>query len=62
MMSTPLIHIVDDDDSLRTAVLRLLSASGYEARGYASTGDFLHLTSQPFLTGRTLIDCWCVRV
>ena len=41
MMSTPLIHIVDDDDSLRTAVLRLLSASGYEARGYASTGDFL---------------------
>jgi FixJ family two-component response regulator len=41
MMSTPLIHIVDDDDSLRTEVLRLLSASGYEARGYASTGDFL---------------------
>jgi FixJ family two-component response regulator len=40
-MSTPLIHVVDDDDSLRTAILRLLSAAGHEARGYASTGDFL---------------------
>jgi RNA polymerase sigma factor (sigma-70 family) len=42
-MSTPLplIHVVDDDESLRTALLRLLDAAGFEARGYASTGDFL---------------------
>jgi FixJ family two-component response regulator len=41
MNAAPLIHVVDDDDSLRTALLRLLEAAGYEARGYASTGDFL---------------------
>jgi FixJ family two-component response regulator len=37
----PLIHVVDDDESLRTALLRLLDAAGFDARGYASTGDFL---------------------
>jgi FixJ family two-component response regulator len=41
MRSTPLIHVVDDDDSLRTALLRLLEAAGFEARGYVSTGAFL---------------------
>jgi FixJ family two-component response regulator len=37
----PLIHVVDDDEPLRTAVLRLLSAAGFEAQGYGSTGEFL---------------------
>jgi len=41
MSTTPLIHVVDDDDSLRTALMRLLDASGFEARGYASTGEFM---------------------
>lgn len=41
MSTTPLIRVVDDDESLRTALLRLLAAAGYEAQGYASTGDFL---------------------
>ena len=41
MSMAPLIHVVDDDESLRTALLRLLGAAGFEARGYASTGDFL---------------------
>jgi FixJ family two-component response regulator len=41
MSDTPLIHVVDDDESLRTALLRLLGAAGFEARGYASAGDFL---------------------
>jgi FixJ family two-component response regulator len=39
--ATPLIHVVDDDESLRTALVRLLTAAGFEARGYASAGDFL---------------------
>jgi FixJ family two-component response regulator len=30
-----------DDDSMRTALLRLLRASGLEAKAYASAGDFL---------------------
>jgi len=36
-----LIHVVDDDDSLRAALLDLLDAAGFAARGYASTGEFL---------------------
>lgn len=35
------IHIVDDDASLRTALIRLLGAAGFDAVGYASTGDYL---------------------
>jgi FixJ family two-component response regulator len=35
------IHVVDDDDSLRSALQRLLSAAGYRVRTYESAGDFL---------------------
>ena len=38
---TPIVHVVDDDDSLRTAVMRLLRAAGYEVRGYSCAGEFL---------------------
>jgi len=38
---TPMIHVVDDDDSFRTAVTRLLRAAGYEVRSYRSAGEFL---------------------
>ncbi|HEV3085018.1 MAG TPA: response regulator transcription factor [Gemmataceae bacterium] len=38
---TRIIHVVDDDDSMRTAVMRLLRAAGYEVRGYSSAGEFL---------------------
>jgi FixJ family two-component response regulator len=38
---TPIVHVVDDDDSVRTAVLRLLRAAGYEAWGHRSAGEFL---------------------
>jgi len=41
MSAAPVIHVVDDDDSLRAALLRLIGAAGFEARGYASAGDFL---------------------
>ena len=41
MTSNPTIHIVDDDDALATALLRLLDAGGYQARRYASAGEFL---------------------
>ena len=36
-----IVHVVDDDESLRTALMRLLRASGYEVRTYASAGHFL---------------------
>jgi FixJ family two-component response regulator len=41
MNRSPLIHVIDDDESLRSALLRLLEIAGFEARGYASAGDFL---------------------
>jgi FixJ family two-component response regulator len=36
----PIVHVVDDDDSLRKAVTRLLRAAGYDVRCYSSAGDF----------------------
>jgi len=39
--SEPLIHLIDDDDSLRKAVSRLLQAAGYAVRSYNSAGEFL---------------------
>jgi FixJ family two-component response regulator len=35
------VHVVEDDASLRTALVRLLGAAGFEARAYASAGEFL---------------------
>jgi FixJ family two-component response regulator len=35
------VHVVEDDTGTRTGLCRLLEAVGYEARGYASAGDFL---------------------
>ena len=55
MSTGPLIHIVDDDASMRAALLRLLDAAGFEARGYASTGEFL-LQPLPDRPGCLLLD------
>ena len=55
MSATALIHVVDDDESLRTALLELLDAAGFEARGYASTGEFL-LHPLPDRPGCVLLD------
>ena len=41
MTTKPLLHVVDDDEALRTALLRLLDAAGFEARGFALAGEFL---------------------
>ena len=40
-MTAPVVHIVDDDESLRVALSRLLGAEGYDVRSYASAGEFL---------------------
>lgn len=37
----PIVHVVDDDASLRRAVARLLTVGGYEVRAHASVADFL---------------------
>jgi FixJ family two-component response regulator len=50
-----MIHIVDDDDSLRAAMIELLDAAGFRTRGYASTGEFL-LESPSDEPGCLLLD------
>ncbi|HKC43486.1 MAG TPA: response regulator [Burkholderiales bacterium] len=52
----PIVHVVDDDDSVRTAVVRLLQAAGYEARGYASAGEFLLGRSDRNAPGCVVLD------
>ena len=37
----PVIHVVDDDAALRTALMRLLSHAGFKVEGYPGAGDFL---------------------
>jgi FixJ family two-component response regulator len=41
MTASPLIHIVDDEASIRTALARLLQLAGYQVRTYSSAGEFL---------------------
>ncbi len=55
MSEAPLVHVVDDDSSLRTSLLRLLRAAGFEACGYGSTGEFL-LHPLPDRPGCVLLD------
>jgi FixJ family two-component response regulator len=40
-MTTPIVHIVDDDDSFRKALARQLRANGHEVRVHSSAGEFL---------------------
>jgi RNA polymerase sigma factor (sigma-70 family) len=35
------VHVVDDDDSFRTALARLLRSAGYSVKAYRNAGDFL---------------------
>jgi len=42
----PYIAIVDDEESVRKALKRLLRASGLDAESYASGEDFLHAAAK----------------
>lgn len=41
------IHVVDDDSAMRTALKRLLSQAGYAVKEYASAGEFLVADPDP---------------
>lgn len=49
------VYVVDDDESMRVALGRLLTASGYEVHAYASAGDFL-VTADQEPSGCLLLD------
>lgn len=55
MTTQPVVHVVDDDASLRGALAGLLRAAGYDVRPYASAGEFL-LEDLDRLTGCVLLD------
>ena len=50
-----IVHIVEDDDSMRVALARLLGAAGYATRGYAGAGDVL-IAADDGLSGCLLLD------
>jgi FixJ family two-component response regulator len=54
---TPAVYLVDDHQSLRTSLTRLLQAAGHEVRAYASAADFLMDRNGP-LRGCLLLDVW----
>lgn len=47
-MPDPRISIVDDDDSLREALVTLLRSCGFEATGFASAEAFLDTETSTF--------------
>jgi FixJ family two-component response regulator len=55
MTSSPCVHIVDDDESMRTSLARLLSGEGYPISYYASAEALLEVAG-PLLTGCILLD------
>ena len=40
-MADPVVFIVDDDESVRRALMRLMKSSGLESRAFASAKEFL---------------------
>jgi FixJ family two-component response regulator len=42
----PVVAIVDDDDSVRRSLLRVVRSAGYAAEGFASSRDFLEWLPQ----------------
>jgi FixJ family two-component response regulator len=41
MVSHGTVFLVDDDEALRRATTRMLTASGFEVRGFASAEEYL---------------------
>ena len=51
----PIVHVVEDDASARRAVARLLQASGYTVRTFATAAEFLDAL-RPGVPGCALLD------
>lgn len=54
-MTGSIVHVVDDDETVRKGTARLLAAAGFEARTYASAEDFLGAI-EPDSTGCIILD------
>lgn len=49
------VYLIDDDDSLRTAVSRLLRTAGFDVHAYSSAAEFL-ISQTPMSRGCLLLD------
>ena len=49
------VHVIDDDDSFRVSLTRVLNASGLQAIGYRCAGEFL-LSESAALPGCVVLD------
>ena len=52
----PMVHLVDDDDSFRVAMARILQLAGYVVREYPSAGEFLLAGTERRGPGCILLD------
>ena len=55
MSTVPVVHVVDDDASMRRSLARLLGGAGYEVVLYATAEELL-AAAGPALTGCILLD------
>ncbi len=55
-LEKPIVYVVDDDDSLRKAVTRLLRAAGYDVCAYPSAGAFALANRENHRRGCVLVD------
>ena len=53
ILTTPMIHVVDDDASIRKSLSRLIKAAGFNVRCYSSAMEFL--TEPPVEKGACLV-------
>jgi FixJ family two-component response regulator len=53
--SPPAVHVIDDDESFRTAMIRMLTSAGFRPIGYGCAGEFL-LAASGEVAGCMLLD------
>src|SRR4051812_15522519 len=55
-VAAPIIHVIDDDESFRTALGRILQLAGYRIKEYDSAGAFLLGNTSRQAPGCILLD------
>lgn len=57
-MATGRVFLVDDDESVRKAIARLLRSAGYEVQLFSSAAHFLGEHSRDLAPGCLILDIW----
>lgn len=57
-MATGPVFLVDDDESVRKAIARLLRSAGYEVQEFPSAAQFLAKCAREPVTGCVILDVW----